>query len=102
MRTQLKAALLAATTVLALGPAATALPAAATTGTTATARQAPVCGHFTNAGTEYYRNCANVSERIWVTRRFSQNEHYCVQPGTQVQLGNFANVYGVYHDGWNC
>ncbi|MFI9552826.1 DUF6355 family natural product biosynthesis protein [Nonomuraea endophytica] len=99
MRTQLNAALLAATTVLALGPATTA---AATTGTQAAALRASVCGHYTSAGTEYYRNCANVSERIWVTRRFSQNEHYCVQPGTQVQLGNFANVYGVYHDGWNC
>ncbi|NJP98913.1 hypothetical protein HCN51_57495 [Nonomuraea sp. FMUSA5-5] len=90
--------------VLSLGLAALAAPAAAQpTHMRPTALTSQTCGHYTTPVLEYYRNCADQNERIWVTYRISTyNKHFCVPKGEQVQLGNLFNVYGVYHDSWGC
>ncbi|MFI6713227.1 hypothetical protein ACIBF7_42820 [Nonomuraea sp. NPDC050478] len=100
MRAQMKTAFCG----LALGLAALAAPAAAQpTGMRATAIMDDPCGHFTQNGTEYYRNCKDTSEKIWVTYRISaHNQHFCVPAQKKVELGYYLNVYGVYHDSWNC
>ncbi|MEW9555281.1 DUF6355 family natural product biosynthesis protein [Nonomuraea sp. NPDC050783] len=102
MRAQMKTAALALTALTVLTALAT--PAdARSDGMRPTALKGETCGHYTTPVLEYYRNCASQSEYIWVTYRIeSYNKHICVLPGTQVQLGNLFNVYGVYHDSWGC
>ncbi|YCK37894.1 hypothetical protein ACNF49_28710 [Actinomadura sp. ATCC 39365] len=96
MRAQTKTAALGFALALGLGLdlAVLASPAVA---------QDDTCGHYTKGSTEYYRNCKETSEKIWVTyRRSSDNQHFCVPAGKQVELGYYLNVYGVYHDSWGC
>ncbi|MEU1727824.1 hypothetical protein [Nonomuraea sp. NPDC005692] len=104
MRAQTKTAALGFALALGLGLAALTSPAVAqSTGMRPTALADDTCGHYTKGSTEYYRNCKETSEKIWVTyRRSSDNQHFCVPAGKQVELGYYLNVYGVYHDSWGC
>jgi hypothetical protein len=72
----------------------------AETGQAATDRT--VCGLYIKGNQDYYSNCDDRSELIWVSVPLGLDYFTCVPGNSEVQLGHYLRIWSAFHHSWNC